>query len=101
MPDEGILGIFAHHDLVKGLSQRHLMLLASAARPFSANAGEYLARQGQTAHAFYLVQSGKVEMTIATAKGNVTIATAEGPGDVVGWSWLVPPHHWQFDCRVV
>jgi hypothetical protein len=22
-----------------------------------------------------------------------------GPGGVVGWSWLIPPHRWQFSCR--
>jgi hypothetical protein len=22
-----------------------------------------------------------------------------GPGDVVGWSWLLPPYLWQFDAR--
>jgi CRP/FNR family transcriptional regulator, cyclic AMP receptor protein len=24
-----------------------------------------------------------------------------GPGDPVGWSWLVPPHRWHFDCHVL
>jgi hypothetical protein len=22
-----------------------------------------------------------------------------GPGEVVGWSWVVPPHRWQFEAR--
>jgi hypothetical protein len=21
------------------------------------------------------------------------------PGEVVGWSWLVPPHRWRFHCK--
>jgi CRP-like cAMP-binding protein len=24
-----------------------------------------------------------------------------GPGEVVGWSWLVPPHRWRFDARAL
>lgn len=24
-----------------------------------------------------------------------------GPGEVVGWSWLLPPYRWQFDGRAV
>lgn len=28
----------------------------------------------------------------------VTVQTV-GPGEVLGWSWLVPPYRWQFDCR--
>jgi CRP-like cAMP-binding protein len=24
-----------------------------------------------------------------------------GPGEVVGWSWLLPPHRWQFAARAL
>jgi len=24
-----------------------------------------------------------------------------GPGDVLGWSWLVPPHYWQFTATAL
>ena len=24
-----------------------------------------------------------------------------GPDDVVGWSWLLPPHEWDFDVRAI
>jgi CRP/FNR family cyclic AMP-dependent transcriptional regulator len=24
-----------------------------------------------------------------------------GPGEVVGWSWLIPPHRWQFDAHAI
>jgi CRP/FNR family cyclic AMP-dependent transcriptional regulator len=24
-----------------------------------------------------------------------------GDGDVLGWSWLVPPYHWKFDARAL
>jgi len=30
--------------------------------------------------------------------GSVPIQTL-GAGDTMGWSWLVPPHRWQFDCQ--
>jgi hypothetical protein len=30
----------------------------------------------------------------------VTIETV-GAGDVLGWSWVVPPHRWHFDGRAV
>ena len=22
-------------------------------------------------------------------------------GDVLGWSWLIPPYHWHFDARAI
>jgi CRP/FNR family transcriptional regulator, cyclic AMP receptor protein len=98
---EGILGAFAGHAFLRGLSQRHLLALASVARPFTTAAGQYLAREGETAHAFYLIQSGHLALeTRSPERGQVSVQTV-GPGEVVGWSWLVAPYRWQFDCRAV
>lgn len=36
----------------------------------------------------------------APGGGDHLIDTVEA-GDVVGWSWLVPPYHWFFDARAV
>jgi CRP-like cAMP-binding protein len=98
MTDQGILGTFAGHAFLRGLDDRHLMNLASGARPFTASAGKYLARQGEEATAFYLIQSGHVDIQARRSDGPVTVQTV-GPGEVVGWSWVIPPHRWQFDCR--
>jgi len=31
-------------------------------------------------------------------RGVITIHTV-APGEIVGWSWLFPPHRWHFDVR--
>jgi CRP-like cAMP-binding protein len=98
MSEESILKTFRSHEFLQGLSHRHLMLLASGARPFTAAAGEYLAREGETARSFYLIQSGHVTLAAGGPQGSVEVQTV-GPGEVVGWSWLVPPHRWQFEAR--
>jgi CRP-like cAMP-binding protein len=97
----GILGTFTGHAFLRGLSQRDLLALASAARPFTTAAGQYVAREGEPARAFYLIQSGHLALeTRSPERGPVTVQTV-GPGEVVGWSWLVPPYRWQFDCRAL
>ena len=101
MTEQGVLGTFASHAFLSGLSERHRMLLASGARPFTAAPGELLAREGETAKTFYLIQAGHVALDLHTPdRGVVSIQTVEA-GEIVGWSWLVPPHRWQFDCRAV
>jgi CRP-like cAMP-binding protein len=100
MNDDSILRTFGSHDFLKGLSPRHLMLLASGARPFKAAPGEYLAREGGTARSFYLIQSGHVVLLAHSPHGSVEVQTV-GPGEVVGWSWLVAPNRWQFDGRAL
>ena len=101
MTEPAILGTFASHAFLRGLDERHLMTLAAGATPFTAEAGEYLAREGEPAHAFYLIQSGHVALGTAKPSGQFVSLQVAGPGEVVGWSWLLPPHRWHLDCRAM
>jgi len=99
MSESGLLDAFGDHAFLKGLGPRHLMLLASGVKPVRFGPGEYLGRDGEVAKAFYLIQSGQVALEMrARDRGAVPVQTV-GPGEVVGWSWLVAPHRWRFDCR--
>jgi CRP/FNR family transcriptional regulator, cyclic AMP receptor protein len=99
MANQGITGTFLQHAFLAGLSERHLLMLASGARPFTAAPGELLAGEGDSARYFYLIQSGHVDINLHDSKrGDVLIDTV-GPGEELGWSWLVPPHRWQYNCR--
>jgi CRP-like cAMP-binding protein len=97
--NEGLLATFASHDFLHRLGERHRMLLASGARPFTTTPGQYLARDGDPAKAFYLIQSGHLEVGTVIADQGEAIVQNLGPGDVVGWSWLLPPYRWQFNVR--
>jgi CRP-like cAMP-binding protein len=56
---------------------------------------------GEEANRFYLLRQGRVAMEHYTAEhGAITVETV-GEGEALGWSWLVPPYRWQFDCRAV
>jgi CRP-like cAMP-binding protein len=101
MTEQGASGASAGHTFLDGLSERHRALLASGSRPFSAGPGELLAREGETATTFFLIQAGRVALDLHAPGRGVTSIQTVGPGEVVGWSWLVPPHRWQFDCRAV
>lgn len=91
----------AEHPFLQGLDDRQFDALASMARSVSLAAGAMLGREGEPAEAFYLVQSGRVALEVHTPdRGGVRILTV-GAGEPVGWSWLVPPHRWQFDARAV
>lgn len=98
MSRPAILDAFASHAFLQRLDDRCLMDLASGAMPFSAAAGGAIARKGQPANAFYLVQSGTVAVGQDEGPEFSRLLTI-GPGGVIGWSWLVPPHRWQFSCR--
>ena len=99
MARPAILDAFASHDFLSKLDDRCLMDLASGVVPFAVSPGDFLTRRGEPARAFYLVQSGYVTVGLETGAGELTPVQTVGPGGVVGWSWLIPPHRWQFSCR--
>jgi CRP/FNR family cyclic AMP-dependent transcriptional regulator len=99
MVQQSILNTFAGHAFLQPLKERHLMVLASGAEPFTAVPREFLAREGESATRFYLIQSGHVGIGTAKAdSSDLLLVQTVGPGDVVGWSWLVAPYHWRFEC---
>jgi CRP-like cAMP-binding protein len=65
------------------------------------NAGDFVFREGQPADRFYLLRHGRVGLEIfPPAGGPLTIETLE-EGEVLGFSWLFPPHKSRFDARAL
>lgn len=60
-------------------------------------AGEAVAHEGDPAEAMYVVVSGLVGLRLHQRERDLAIATL-GPGDLLGWSWMVDPNTWQFDA---
>ena len=98
---ESLEGILSEHAFFKDLSPDHLKIVVGCASNVRFEPGQFLFREGGDADTFYLIRGGSIALEIfTTQKGPVTIQTI-GPGDVVGWSWLIPPYHWRFDARAV
>jgi CRP/FNR family cyclic AMP-dependent transcriptional regulator len=87
------------HPFFEGLDAPTLALIAGCATNVSLAAGEYLCREGDPADRFFVVRRGRVAIEAhGPAAGTLVIDTAD-EGDVVGWSWLVPPYRSTFDAR--
>lgn len=92
---------FIDHPLLEGLSDEHMKKLASCAWGDRFEEGEYLFRVGEMANRSFLISSGRLALELdGGARGVVRIATL-GERDVAGFSWLFPPHRWNWDGRVV
>ena len=91
------------HDvpLFEGLTPAEFELIAGCGSNVRFREGELLFRDGDEADTFFIVRHGAVALeTFVPARGAVTIETLEA-GEVVGWSWLFPPHRWHFDARAL
>ncbi len=76
-------------------------LLAGCGRNVQFAEGETLFREDAAADVFYLLRHGSITLeTYVPGRGPVTIETLTA-GEVVGWSWLFPPHRWHFDARAL
>jgi CRP/FNR family transcriptional regulator, cyclic AMP receptor protein len=91
----------ADHPFFHGLDTELVREASWLATERRFDTGDWIVRDGDPAASFYLVFHGKVALEVATAeKPHLTIQTV-GPGEVLGWSWLVPPYLWRLDARAL
>jgi CRP-like cAMP-binding protein len=76
-------------------------LISSTAHTVRFAANERLFSEGRPAHGCWLIRDGRVALDLTVpGRGQVVVQTL-GPGDVLGWSWLVPPYSWHFGATSV
>jgi CRP/FNR family transcriptional regulator, cyclic AMP receptor protein len=84
---------------LQALSPQHRGTLAGCARNCVFEPGERIMREGQPADAFYVIRHGAVALeTVVPQRGPVVVQTLHD-GELLGWSWLVPPYRTAFDAR--
>lgn len=87
------------HPFFSGLSPEFIKFLAACAAERQADPGLVLFRQREHASKFYLVRSGNVCVEIPAIMGPALPVQHLGPGQILGWSWLIPPYRWNFQAR--
>jgi len=91
--------VLAEHPFFKDLESRYLELLAGCASNVRFESGQFIFHQGADADHLYILRHGKVALEICSPGHDpITIQTLN-EGDILGWSWLVPPYHWHFDAQ--
>jgi len=97
---EGLERIVREHPFFVGLKAEFSEIISECAKNVRFEAGQYLFHEGQTADQFYLLRSGRVALQISTPGRTFTVQTM-GEDEIVGASWLVPPHRWGFDAKAL
>jgi CRP-like cAMP-binding protein len=87
------------HPFFAGLAAPTIALLARHATEVRFEPGEYLFREGEPATQFVAVRQGRITIELHTPAGGGAVLDTAHAGDVVGWSWLIPPYRWMFDAR--
>ena len=86
---------------LSALDPAHRATIAGCARNRVFRDGEEIMRSGEQANTFHVIRQGAVALeTFVPRTGPVIVETLHD-GDLLGWSWLVPPYRVAFDCRAV
>ena len=96
-----LLALIAQQPFFKGLNKHLIQLLADSAMEMQFKPGDLIYRQGDPANRFYLILEGKVLIESEVKERGVLPIRTLGPGDDLGWAWLLPPHYMHFSARAI
>lgn len=93
--------MLASHEFLVALEPEHLEILAGFTHLDILGEDDYIFRAGEPAEACYLILDGYISLEVYDPRrGSVALETL-GANRALGWSWLIPPHQWTFDARVL
>lgn len=93
--------VFSGYEFFRGMPAGHLDRLAVAARYEDVPAGHRFFDEGEPADRFWLIRAGRVVLDLHVPGRGGLIIESLGPGTILGWSWLFPPHEWRFGAVAV
>jgi len=96
---ENLERMLAEHPFFKGLEPQYLQLITGCASNVRFDSGEFFFHEGEEANAFYIIRQGAVAVEAFLAGKGSLIVDTYTDGEVLGWSWLIPPYNWHLDAR--
>ena len=91
--------IIAGHPFFGDLEAYYTSLLVSCASNVRFEPGTYILREGEEANEFYLIRQGRVAIEINPPHRKPIVVDTVEEGEILGWSWLLPPYAWKFHAR--
>ena len=93
--------LLAEMPALAGLAPEHRDQIAGCGRNSVFQDGELVLREGEPADAFHVIRRGVVALETHAPRHGAVIVETLHDGDLLGWSWLVPPYRVAFDGRSV
>jgi CRP/FNR family cyclic AMP-dependent transcriptional regulator len=89
------------HPFLKGMPKNYIEEMVGCASNVRFDEGQYVFREGDESTHFYFIRHGKLAIELFRPNKGALVVQTLGPGDVLSWSWLFPPHYRNLDCRAV
>ncbi|KJK40799.1 regulatory protein [Streptomyces variegatus] len=81
------------------MTKKHQEQLMSLAREVSFAIDERIFNEGVKADRFWIIHTGTVALDVHVPGRRAAVIETLGAGELLGWSWLVPPHHWHLGAQ--
>jgi len=95
---ETLKPILQAHPFFKDLKPEFLDFITGCATNVRFKENEVIVRENESADKFFLLREGNASITIELpGKNSIAMQTIHA-GDILGWSWLIPPHRYRFTC---
>ena len=85
----------------EGMKLEHLQIIGEHAEEKSFKVGEFIFHEEEPANRCYLIESGCVALEAHEPADGTNLIQVLTKGEILGWSWLIPPFRWHFTARVV
>lgn len=99
MSTDSISDQLARNDFFAGLGPDVNEFLARHAERRHLGRDKVLFRHGDPARSFFLLCDGRITIEVPAISGPSLEVQNLGAGQILGWSWLIPPYQWSFQAR--
>ncbi len=89
------------HPFFKGMDVAARKLIVGCAKNAIFRDNDMIYREGGKADTFYLIRHGSIALEVHTPAREPLVIETLSDGEILGWSWLVPPYKCRFDARAV
>ena len=89
------------HPFFEGLDDWIIELIAGCGTNAVYKPEELMAREGSSADDLFVIRKGRVALLMHSSERGTLQAGTLDAGDVLGWSFLVPPYRWPVEARAV
>jgi CRP/FNR family cyclic AMP-dependent transcriptional regulator len=90
----GALEVLKRSKLLPGADSTQLNKLVGLAREVKYNPGEIIINEGDEAKKLYIIIEGLADIILELGANRVSHIQTVSDNDVIGWSAIVPPHHY-------
>ncbi|MEV4433180.1 cyclic nucleotide-binding domain-containing protein [Streptomyces sp. NPDC049585] len=73
--------------------------LMALSREVTFDVGTRIFDEGGRADRFWVIRTGNIELDIHVPGRRAAVVETLGPGRMLGWSWLCPPHQWHLGAE--